>query len=86
LEISKQPKHFSPFPRGNFLLEFPGRVYNSKIFSSGYGNEIWEIPKNVYKLNNKMFGNSRGPKQNVTLFQGAFFSSPLGISREGIQF
>jgi hypothetical protein len=25
-------------------LEFPGRVYNCKIFSRGYGNEIRAVP------------------------------------------
>jgi hypothetical protein len=57
LEIPGDPNKMSLFQGAFFIasLEFPGRVYNCKIFSRGYGNEIRKFQ------GIKMFRNSRGP-------------------------
>jgi hypothetical protein len=46
LEIPGDPNKMSLFQGAVFIasLEFPGRVYNCKIFSRGYGNEIRAVP------------------------------------------
>ena len=57
LEIPGDPNKMSLFQGAFFIasLEFPGRVYNCKIFSGGYSNEVRKFQ------GIKMFGNSRGP-------------------------
>ncbi len=72
MEIPGNPNKMSHFSKGLFFIppwNFQGGYTILRYFPGGMSMKYGKF-QGIY-INNKMFGNSRGPKQNVT-FQGAF--------------
>ncbi len=71
------------FPEGISSWNFQGGYTIIRYFPGGMAMKYGKF-QGIY-INNKMFGNFRGPKQNVTFSRGLFPIFSLGISGEGMQ-